>query len=87
MLLPVLLLFFNVMLCVNEFAIKSDILCGEKEKFKCETVKTYITSVKKNIYIYKILRAMEKMQKNYKDLSGSRTESLQNAGYVHIHSN
>lgn len=51
MLLPVLLLFFNVMLCVNEFAIKSDILCGEKEKFKCETVKTYITSVKK-IYIY-----------------------------------
>lgn len=30
---------------------------------------------------------MEKMQKNYKDFSGSRTESLQNAGYVHIHSN
>lgn len=32
MLLPVLLLFFKVMLCVNEFAMKSDILRGEKKK-------------------------------------------------------
>lgn len=45
------------MLCVNEFAIKSDILCGEKEKF--ETVKIYITSVK-NIKYYELWKKCRK---------------------------
>lgn len=50
------------MLCVNEFAIKSDILLGEKEKFKCETVKIYITSVK-NIKYYELWKKCRKTRR------------------------